>query len=243
MMVAPSFSNFIKVSEPYKENGRMYISVQNPTNNKVRKVRWYTEAEFRKAYPTQTIPAETTNLLKNQHNALGFQKGYIHLFKGEITEEVEDWFRLNKEIYFNTLFGWFLPSHEELPEGMPEGIEMVKLDWDLVANGSEKLAPKSKVEAVVAELLYPPSTSEHLGKIGERLELTLTVTNKKAKENDYGLQTIHFFKDENDNVLAWSTAAKSLEVGKTYVIRGTVKGYTTFRNIKTTWLTRCSVID
>lgn len=239
-MVARSFQNFILVSDPYKENGRMYVSVKNPVNNKVRKVRWYTEDEYRKAFPTQAIPAET-NLMTHQDLALGFHKGYIHLFKGEYTEDNKEWFEMNKEICYNVIFGWFLPSNQELPEGMPEGFELVKLEWDKVSNGADELGPKSKVEEVVAEILYPPSSSKHVGEVGQRLDLTLTCYDKKVKETDYGIQNTHFFKDENENIFAWATTAKSLEVGQTYPLRGTIKGHTSFRNIKTTWLTRCTL--
>lgn len=241
-MVAKSFENFIKVSEPYKENGRMYISVQNPVTNKVRKVRWYAEEEFRRAFP-DAKPAEKNDdgLFKNQHIALGFDKGYIHLLKCEMTEEIEEWCKLNKEICYNVYFGWFLPSRYELPEGKPEEVELVKLDWDLVSNGGTALGPKDKVEEVVSSLLYPPSTSEYIGTIGERLDLVLTVVDKKVKETTYGIQNTHIFADEAGNTLGWATTAKSLEVGQTYKMRGTIKAHTSFRNIKTTWLTRCTL--
>ena len=241
-VVAPSFQNFIKVSEPYKENGRMYISVQNPVTNKVRKVRWYSEDEYRRAYPSQPAPtAKDGGLMANQNIALGFKEGYVHLFKGDINEDNVEWFQLNKEVCFNVFFGWFLPSTEQCPEGIPEGIEMVKLEWDAISNGADRLGPEAKVKEVVAGLLYPPSASEYCGEIGQRLELTLTVKDKKVKETDYGIQNTHIFEDEVGNIFGWATTAKSLEVGETYTLRGTVKSHDSFRNIKTTWLTRCTI--
>ena len=242
-MVARSFQSFIQVSEPYKENGRMYVSVQNPVNNKVRKVRWYTEDEYRRAFPTAEVPVEQS-LMKNQNIALGFKEGYIHIFKGDFSvEENVEWFKLNKELCYNTIFGWFLPSTETLPEGMPEGFEMIKVLWDDVSNGGDQLAPRAKVEEHIANLLYPPSNSEWVAEIGQRIEITVTVVSKSVKESDYGLQNTHIFEDAEGNVLGWSTSAKSLEIGKTYTLRGTVKNLATFRNTKTTWLTRCTIIN
>lgn len=47
-MVAKSYQSFQQISEPYEKNKRMYIKIQ--TNNGVREVRWYTEAQYEKMY-------------------------------------------------------------------------------------------------------------------------------------------------------------------------------------------------
>lgn len=238
-MVAKSFQSMTQVSDPYKEGGRMYVSVKNEATGKVRKVRWYTEAEYERMYPGEKAVIKKFNY----KNALGFKEGYITIFKGELTDENDFWFRVNKELRYHRIWGWYLPSTEEMPEDMPEEFEPITLKWEDVSEDGENPKSEVKLKETIEPLLYPPSPSEYVAEIGERIDLTLTVTSKKTKENDYGLQVIHFFEDENKNVLAWSTAAKSLEVGKTYTIRGTVKGYTTFRNVKTTWLTRCKVAE
>lgn len=35
MSVAPSFVNFIKLSEPFEQGGKMYIKVQNPSTKTI----------------------------------------------------------------------------------------------------------------------------------------------------------------------------------------------------------------
>ena len=238
-MVAPSFQNLMIVSDPYKENGRAYVSVKNPATNKVRKVRWYTEDEFRRAFPAAKVETENKIGMQKQNIALGFHKGYVHLFKGEFTEDNLDWFKLNKEICYNVVFGWFLPSNYELPKGMPEGFELVKLDWDRIAATPETMVAPDKAKEVVNELLYPASPSQYQGEIGSSITARLTVYNRTSKDTIYGLQHTHFFKDADDNVYAWSTTAKCLTIGQTYDVRGQVKAHTSYKNIKTTWLTRC----
>ena len=239
-MVAKSFQSMSIVSDPYKENGRMYVSVKNEATGKVRKVRWYTEAEYKKLYPEEVIPAKSTF---NYKGALGFKEGYITIFKGELTEDNDDWFRVNKELRYHRVWGWYLPSTEKMPEDMPTEFEPVTLKWEDVSEDGVQPKSDAKLKEAIEPLIFPPSSSEYVAEIGQRIETKLTVTSKKTKEGDYGFQNIHFFEDSAGNVLAWSTSAKSLEVGETYLIRGTVKGYTTFRNVKTTWLTRCNVAD
>ena len=50
MKVAPSFTDYIKVSDIYDKNGKKYIDVKNPRTGNVRRVRAYTDYEWEKAY-------------------------------------------------------------------------------------------------------------------------------------------------------------------------------------------------
>ena len=47
-MVAKSYQQCELIGDPFTENGRQYIYIKR--NGKERKVRWYTEAEFEKAF-------------------------------------------------------------------------------------------------------------------------------------------------------------------------------------------------
>ena len=87
---------------------------------------------------------------------------------------------------------------------------------------------------------------EFSGAIGQGLMVLLGV----APEDDGEIAaflaercaTLRIFEDEAGNIFGWATTAKSLEVGETYTLRGTIKSHDSFRNIKTTWLTRCNLI-
>ena len=75
MPVAKSFQTFEQLCEPYSTSGKMYIQVKNPKTGTIRTVRWYTEKEYAKMYPSEI--SVTTKKVKTQKEVLGFEKGYI----------------------------------------------------------------------------------------------------------------------------------------------------------------------
>ena len=77
-MVAKSFQKMEVISEPYNENGRAYVIVKNKDTGKTRAVRWYTESEYAKLYPEETVSAaKGTPGLKTHKEALGFDKAIL----------------------------------------------------------------------------------------------------------------------------------------------------------------------
>ena len=86
-------------------------------------------------------------------------------------------------------------------------------------------------------------TSEYQGKIGERLDLVLTVKKRLEYQGFHHLDTLHItiMEDEDGNVYVWKTSAKSLDEGETYKVRGTIKAHNEYKEIKQTILTRCAI--
>ena len=217
-LVAKSYQELEQLCEPYEVNGKMYVKVRM-RNGHEKVVRAYSEAEYRKYNPEVTIiqPA------KSRRDVLGFgEAGYIWIFKGD-TYSVLDWFKLSPCRY-TRLWGWYLPSAEEMPETLPAGITPIKLEWD-----------------EVSEKLYDPGTSVWVGKIGERITLNLICVRAIEIDNMYGTSIFHTFSDEAGNVFTWSTTAKHLEEGHMYYMAGTVKDHTTYKAVKQTVLTRCTI--
>ena len=240
-MVAKSFQNMTIVSEIYKESGRQYVTVKNEATGKTRKVRWYSEAEYAKMYPGE-VTSDTSSVMKSQKKALGFENGYVTIFKGDTFEELS-WFHQHEELRYHKVWGWYLPSNLEMPEGKPESLTPIRLDWSMVSDNGETTNSEAKMREAVDPLLFDPSPSEFIGEVGERIKFSATVIDKKTTENDYGFQNIHFFEDENKNIYVWSTSAKNLDIGTSYDVVGTVKAHSTYRNCKQTWLTRCLVAE
>jgi hypothetical protein len=81
----------------------------------------------------------------------------------------------------------------------------------------------------------------YCGTIGKREDFTLIVTKSLAFEGYYGITYINLMKDSKGNVFTWSTG-KRLHEGSTYLIKGTVKEHSEYKNIKQTTLTRCKVL-
>ena len=242
MAVAPSFQKYPTYGDPYEKNGRQYIRIVYPDGHH-REVRWYTDAEYAKMYP-DTKSAATVNPLVTTglKEALGFHEGYITIFKGD-TYPVLEWFRQQKACRFHSWFGWYVVSREEVPQPVPAGVEPVKLYWtDVAISDTEGLKSEAQVRAHLDTLLYEASTSEYQGSVGERIDRTLTVA--KAIVNDtgyYGPSTFYLFLDEAGNEYCWTTAAKQLEVGEIYEVRGTIKQLSMYKGKKQTILTRCKV--
>lgn len=90
------------------------------------------------------------------------------------------------------------------------------------------------------------AASEHIGSEKERLELTVEVKGIKYIPGDYGVRTLYTLVTPEGNIVKWfSTGEDKLgeDKGARFVIRGTVKKHETWNDMKSTLLTRCSVID
>ena len=225
MSVAPSFQKLEIVGEPYCDGNKEYVRVRYPDGH-LRTVRWY-EEPMKKIRPLKDV--------------LGFTKGYITIFKGD-TYPLLDWFHEEPKCRYHCSFGWYCVSEEELPAHIPAGIEPIKLYWADIANVEEDtLKSKEQIKQHIDSLLYDASPSEFQGKIGERLERKLTVIKVLESDGYYGHNSFHIFSDSQDNIYTWNTTTKTLTIGQTYNLKGTVKEHVCFRNVKQTNLTRCTI--
>ena len=225
MATAPSFANLERLSEPFEENGKEYILVKTKSGT-TRKVRWYEE-------PMKKI--------RSTKEVLGFSKGYITIFKGD-AYPVLKWFQESVARYHN-FWGWYIISEDEVPAIIPAGITPVQLKWEDVADVDEDcLKSETLVRQAVNALIYESSPSEFQGEVGDRIDRTLTVVKVTPLEDGYyGPSTFFLFKDEYENEYCWTTGSKSLDLGATYEVRGTIKNLQTYKGKKQTVLTRCRV--
>lgn len=239
MAVAKSYQGLEIATEPYAVNGRMYVKVKTQ-NGTLRQVRWYSDAEFKKMYPDTPVDHSNDPYWRSQKDVLGFKNGYITIFTGN-TYEQKDWF---KEIgcTYRKFWGWALSSEKEVPAVLPVGITPIRLDWELVGREDETLKTDEEVRKAVEKLTYEPSNSEFQGKIGERIEVTVTVDKNIEVNGYYGSSNMHVMSDEAGNVYVWTTASKSWTEGSIRTIRGTIKDHKEYKNTKQTILTRCTEI-
>ena len=235
-MVAKSYASLEQIGEPYESNGKMYIKVRTKTGNE-KAVRYYTEREYLKLYPGETIDHSNDPYYKPQKEVLGFTNGYITIFKGN-TYENREYFQLSKARYARN-WGWYFISTEPLPDDIPEDVTPIQLPWELVGNEDGKLKSEEEVKMAVENLLYGDDTSEFQGTIGEKIAATLTVVRAVPLDGYYGPSTMHIMRDAENNCYTWTTAAKSWEEGSTHTITGTVKDHSIYKGVKQTVLTRC----
>lgn len=239
-LVAKSYQGLEQICEPYIVNGRMYVKIRTKSGTE-KQVRAYSEKEFAKLYPTATVAGAQSSSTKSLKEVLGFTKGYITIFAGETYAALE-WFRYSPA-RFHKLFGWYFTSTEELPQDVPSCIEPKQLLWAKVAKDDNTLLPDAAVLAAVNELIYPPSTSQFVGEVGERIEHVLTVKRVIPLESNYSPSTMHIMIDEEGNEFVWITSARTLEQGMIYNVRGTVKAHKVYQNTRQSYLTRCYVTE
>lgn len=241
MPVAKSFQKYTLIGEPYKKNGRQYIVIRYADGHD-REVRWYTDAEYAKLYPAENpSTASQTKILRPLKDVLGFSKGYITIFKGD-TYALLDWFREEPKCRYHKIFGWYVISEEELPE-IPAGISPIQLKWeDVSVPGEDTLKSEAAIKEHINSLIYEPTSSEWQGEIGDRIEKQLTVTKVIPLDTGFfGPSTFHLFVDTDGNEYSWTTSSKTLEVGSSYLVRGSIKELKIYHNSKQTVLTRCRV--
>ena len=74
----------------------------------------------------------------------------------------------------------------------------------------------------------------HIGTIGEKLELKLTITDIYSFSGEYGLCFVHRFKDNNDNQLIYFGNSKDLveysgdakfQIGNKITVKATIKNH------------------
>ena len=230
-MVAKSFQSAKQLCEPYSVAGKMYVDIE--LNGKNRRVRWYTEDEYQRMYgEKETKPAFT-----NQKDALGFQQGYITIFKGDTYAELS-WFRQSIARY-SKWWGWYVVSTEAVPFDLPCGLEPVRLPWELVGNEDGNLKSDDEVEKAVDALRYDKGNSKFQGQPKDKLELFVTIEKNVALDGYYGRSNSHTMVDKDGNKYIWNTATKDWAVGSVHHIVGTIKELKVIRNEEITVLTRC----
>lgn len=260
MAVAKSYEGLKTLCDPYKENGKMYVNVQLKGGNE-KKVRWYTDKEYAKMYGLSYAPGVEAKQsdcafdtdgpypkwtpygyrLRSLRDTLGFgDKGFIWIFKGD-TYEYKDYFKSIGCTYRRN-WGWGLENQDTPPENLPDGIEAVKLEWNMVADNPDHLLDDQSIINAVEELTFDPRGS-YQGTVGQRIERTVYIERAIDLENDYGTSRLFVMKDQDGNTYSWCTKAKSWSEGTFHCIRGTVKEHKSYKGERTTVLTRCNELD
>ncbi|MCK9325804.1 MAG: hypothetical protein M0P69_09945 [Bacteroidales bacterium] len=85
------------------------------------------------------------------------------------------------------------------------------------------------------------TNSSHVGEVGKRMNIKVTVLDRRICESHFGTTSLHRMIDESGNILKWFASNCELEIGRTYQMKATVKKHDEFRGIKETLVTRCAV--
>lgn len=236
MPVAKTYAKMEICGEPFKEKGRMYVNVN--TSKGIKKVRWYSEAEYIRMYPEEKNTRDPMNF--NAKHAFGFDTtGYITLYKGR---NVEEWAENDRHnIFRNLTFGYYTPGRLELPV-ICEGIEPIRLMWDEVAAEGNRMKPHEEVQKIVMNLLVGESASKYQGVINEWLQKTVTIREKKSNETHFGTKHTFTMEDAEGNSYIWETGAKDYTCGQTVSLKMKVKEHKEVRGEKITVVWYCKEV-
>lgn len=216
-------------------------------------VRWYTDAQraamdraAEKRKGIQAAKAEERRIKFAARNAFGFgDAGYITLIWGN-NETIKEWRDELPQhtVWYNEIFGWFIPSGRE-PAEIPTELNKFHLGWECVCNPEDpenlEMRDKEEVRKYIQTILYGESKSEFQGTPNEWLEKEVVIKSNIVFDSHYGETHMHVMEDSDGNVYVWSTASKSLEENKTYTIKMKVKEHKEYKGVKQTVVYYCKV--
>ena len=236
MAVAKTYAKMEISGDPFMENGRMYVNVHAPKG--LKKVRWYSDAEYRRMYPDAVVEHNIMDF--NAKHVFGFEEtGYIIIYKGT---DVEGWANEDRtNIYYNCTFGFYTPGRLESPH-LIDGIEPIRLMWEEVMDYNDRMKPHEVVQKIVAAKLGATSNSVYQGNVNEWLQKTVTVKEKKSNETHFGTTHSYVLEDSDGNSYIWETGAKDFACAETISLKMKVKEHKEVNGIPTTIVWYCKVI-
>jgi hypothetical protein len=236
MAVAKTYANCSLIGDPFKENGKWYVNVNAKSG--VKKVRWYSDAEYQRMYPDTVV--ETDIMDFDARHAFGFgPEGYITIYKGKNVEEWADADRRN--IRYNCTFLYYTPGRLERPS-LIDGIEPIRLNWEQVAAKDNKMKPHEEVKKIVAALLQDDSGSMYQGEVNEWLQKAVTVRAKKSADSRYGTKHTYTLEDAEGNTYIWETGSKDYANNQTISLKMKVKEHKEIGNEKVTVVWYCKEV-
>ena len=234
MPVAKTYAKMKISGEPFQENGRMYVNVISSKG--LKKVRWYSDTEYRRMYPDAVIENDIMDF--DARYAFGFREvGYITVYKGRNVEEWAEDDRHN--IWHNLTFGYYTPGVLTLPQ-LINGIEPIKVMWEEVAAEGNKMKPHEEVHKYIMSLLNPNNdVSQYQGNKDEWLQKEVTVRAKKSADSRYGTKHTYTLADAEGNIYIWETGAKDYPLDATVSLKMKVKEHKEISNEKVTVVWYC----
>lgn len=103
-----------------------------------------------------------------------------------------------------------------------------------------------RTQRAAKEAREPRVASQHVGVVGDRMILTLTVASTRVMPpGEWGVSTLVMFRDEAGNSLKWfgSGDRSDWKEGDVVTVKATIKGHEEYKGTKQTMLTRVQEFD
>lgn len=129
-MVAPSFQSYkMLTAEPFTKNGKLYVTVEHPNTKNHRDVRWYTEAEYAKAYGRAAAnKSKEVDGYAGLKLCRGFTRGPLLLIRNTTSAD-EAWLGASPARYATDI-GWYVASTDSFPVKYPVHFKFLILTWE-----------------------------------------------------------------------------------------------------------------
>jgi len=239
MAVAKTYEHMEIQGEPFEENKRMYVNVLAPKG--LKKVRWYTDAEYRRMYP-ETEGTKNDIMDFNARHVFGFgDLGFITIYKGNQTSLEECAEAHHDSFRRNLTFGYYTPSRLNLCD-LPNDVIPIKLYWSDVMDHDDRMKPHEEVQKIVAAMLNDESASTFQGEVNEWLQKTVTIREKKSRDSHFGTKHTYTLEDSDGNTYIWETGAKDYPIAKTISLKMKVKEHKEINNEKATIVWYCKEV-
>ena len=219
-MVAKSYQQYEIEGEPFEESKRWYVNVH--TTKGLKKVRWYSDAEYKKMYPD--APVEDIMMTFNARHAFGFREaGYITLYQGN-EDVIRDWARAEwpPKAWYNETFHFYTPSFIDAGQP-PEGITTIHLTWDEVKQDDIHMKSHEEVRKYLNYNDSMETVKSYSWAPGDWLEEKVTIKDKTTKEGYLGESHTFIMSDSKDNIYIWTTSSKNYEIGMVVKLKMKVK--------------------
>ncbi len=135
-MVAPSFKDFTRLSDPFIKGTKYYIKVKNPKTGTEREVRWYSDSEYAKAYGKKLLGDNIDKGFDGLKHARGFDNGPILVIRNNKASD-EEWLKSSCARYAVGI-GWYIISTETFPDDAPKHLKYLLLSWEEFRNGDDR---------------------------------------------------------------------------------------------------------
>ena len=196
---------------------------------------------YRDAYPMPSNPIPFEDVVS-----------WVRDMLDKSTEELRSDFEINaRSVFFKTLDDGTREVRHEIHEKYM-GIAVYAM-FSAKQNHDKMVAKKIAEEKRAVE----NAKVEYYGAVGDKFELTLTFDKSFGFEGAYGFTYIHLFHDDEGHQFKWSSSRGTYqcwcktngkdgfleyEVGKKYILRGTIKAHEEYKGCKQTVITRCKVL-
>lgn len=137
---------------------------------------------------------------------------------------------------YNTYTGWYFSEHH----AEFQTVEMTAEEC-LVEDAWGKLNWRNTIRETLEAKLPKQPASEHIGKVGDKVDMEVTHTRTGYYDTQFGTTWVHNFKDAAGNILIWKTSACAGFEKDNLRIKGTIKAHDEYNGIKQTVLTRCKI--